>query len=50
MTYEVSAAAKPPQTAPFYLGIGVNTREGNGEHRRCRAVAASLFLESFVPF
>jgi len=38
MTYEVSAAAKPPQTTPLYIGIRVDTREGNGEYRRRRAV------------
>jgi len=38
MTYEVSAAAKPPQTTPLYIGIRVDTREGNGEYRRCRGV------------
>jgi len=38
MTYEVSAAAKPPQTTPLHICIRVDTREGNGEYRRCRAV------------
>jgi len=38
MTYEVSAAAKPPQTIPLYMGIRVDPREGNGEYRRRRAV------------
>jgi hypothetical protein len=38
MTYEVSAAAKPPQTTPLYIGIHVHTREGNGEYCRGRAV------------
>jgi len=36
MTYEVSAAAKPPQTTPLYIGTRVDTREGNGECRRWR--------------
>ena len=36
MTYEVSAAAKLPQTTPPYIDIRVDTREGNGEHRRRR--------------
>jgi len=36
MTCEVSAAAKPPQTTPLYIGIRVDTREGNGECRRWR--------------
>ena len=38
MTYEVSAAAEPPQTTPLYIGIRVDTREGNGDYRRRRAV------------
>jgi hypothetical protein len=38
MTYEVSAAAKPPQTTPLNIGHRVNTREGNGDYRRRRAV------------
>ena len=38
MTYEVSAAAKPPQTTPLHMGIRVDPREGNGEYRRRRAV------------
>ena len=38
MTYEVSAAAKPPQTTPLYMGIRVDPREGNGAYRRRRAV------------
>ena len=38
MPSEVSAAAKPPQTTPLYIGIRVDTREGNGECRRRRAV------------
>ena len=38
MMYEVSAAAKPPQTTPLHTGISVDTREGNGEYRRRRAV------------
>ena len=38
MTYDVSAAAKPPQTTPLYMGIRVDPREGNGEYRRRRAV------------
>ena len=38
MTYEVSAAAKPPQSTPLYIGIRVDAREGNGEYRRRRAV------------
>jgi hypothetical protein len=37
MTYEVSAAAKPPQTTPLYIGVRAETRERNGEHRRRRA-------------
>ena len=36
MTYEVSAAAKPPQTTRHF--IHVDTRGGNGEYRRRRAV------------
>ena len=39
MTYKASAAAKPPQTTPLYIGIRVDTREGKGEYRRCHAVA-----------
>jgi len=38
MMYEVSAAAKPPQTTPLFLGIRVDTPRGNGEYRRRRAV------------
>jgi len=38
MTYEVSAAANPPQTTPLHMGIRVDTRGGNGDYRRCRAV------------
>jgi len=38
MTYEVSAAATPPQTTPLNIGIRVDTREGNGKYRRRRAV------------
>jgi len=38
MTYEVSAAAKSPQTTPLYTGIRVDTQEGIGEYRRRRAV------------
>jgi hypothetical protein len=37
MTYEVSAAAKPPQTTPLYIGIRADKRERNGEYRRRRA-------------
>ena len=37
MTYEVSAAAKPPQTTPLYIGIRGDMRERNGEYRRRRA-------------
>ena len=39
MTYEVSAAAKPPHTTPLCLGIRVDTRGGDGEYCRRRAVA-----------
>jgi hypothetical protein len=38
MTYEVPAAAKPPQTIPLNMGIRVDTRERNGEYHRRRAV------------
>jgi len=38
MTYEVSAAAKPPQTIPLNIGIRVDTRGANGGYRRRRAV------------
>ena len=51
MTYEVSAAAKPPQTTPLYIGIRVDTREGNGEYRHCRAVVPlSRFLSHLSRF
>jgi len=39
MTCEVLAATKPPQTTPHYMGIGVDTSEGNGVYRRRRAGA-----------
>jgi hypothetical protein len=38
MTYEVSTAAKPPQTTPISLGIRVDTRGWDGEYRHRRAV------------
>jgi len=37
MTYEVSASAIPPQTAPVLTGVCVKTRGGYGEYRRRRA-------------
>jgi hypothetical protein len=40
MPYEVAAAAKPPQLTPLSMGTRVDTREGNGEYRRRRAVVA----------
>jgi len=45
MTYEVSAAAKPPQTTPLYMGIRVDPREGNGEYRRRRASGRCAHLD-----
>ena len=45
MTYEVSAAAKPPQTTPLHVGIRVDPREGNGEYRRRRASGRCAHLD-----
>jgi hypothetical protein len=51
MTHEVSAAAKSPQTTPLYVVMPSRPWGSNGEYRRRLAVwAASLFLESVVPF
>jgi len=41
MAYEVSAAAKTAAGTPLSLGIRVDTRGGNGEYRRRRAVVPS---------
>ena len=45
MTYEVSAAAKPPQTTPLYIGIRADTWERNGEYRRRRASGRCAHLD-----
>jgi len=37
MTYEVSAAEKPPRTTLIFAGIRVDTHGGDGESRRRRA-------------
>ena len=37
MTYEVLAAANPPQTNPDFIGIRVDTRREDGEYRWRRA-------------
>jgi len=51
MTYAVSAAAKPPQATPHYIGIRVDKLEGNGEYRRRRAVVPlPRFLSNLFHF
>jgi len=45
MTYDVSAAAKLPQTSPLYIGIRMGTREVNGEYRRRRASGRCTHLD-----
>ena len=51
MMYEVSAVAKPPQKTLLNVGIRVDTREGNGEYRRRRAVVLlSRFLSHLSHF
>ena len=45
MTYEVSAAAKSPQTTPLCIGIRVDRRGGNGEYHRRRASGRCAHLD-----